>query len=438
MTFRAGTNSRLYHCCTEPIRGESPQFSSASASIYFQVNDEKNMSRRTYDASRNAGDTTEQTFYSEWMLVNGGAVGQRGTAGSRSELFSAYSTTLDADRSALPATDHALMLAQTDLEYEVTRVKSPVLGRDLNPMGRGDGAYYADGGNDAHEGSVAIDSAKPETVGETALGYGNNVNNVSGLSPGGGQSDPKLPCYKECRDWNNIISYLMTWNKWSFPDAYCRCCSCRIHKEQVDISDPDDADYICDCADVCVALWDKPRERMGSGLPYFPEREEGFPQRPIKSLQDCFQYVGWIVSLTTGAWWINLVDTITKFLPILMPRLPRPAVPPSVKPFGLIVGTASYAMPYEITRDSVFPQLPVWVALLTLSSYPTPEPYFNVRTPFRWRLLLGLANTLAVLAEAQTPSGRRKVKKVKFDPRMYGYDWCCRYRGQWGEWWRSG
>jgi len=27
--------------------------------------------------------------------------------GSRSELFSAYSTTLDADRSALPATDHA-------------------------------------------------------------------------------------------------------------------------------------------------------------------------------------------------------------------------------------------------------------------------------------------------------------------------------------------
>ena len=168
---------------------ESPQFSSASANMYFQVNDEKNMSRRTYDASRNAGDTTEQTFYSEWMLVNGGAVGQRGTAGSRSELFSAYSTTLDADRSALPVTDHALMLGQTDLEYEVTRVKSPVLGRDLNPMGRGDGAYYADGGN-VMRGSVRIGSAKPSFVGEMSFGYGNSINN-QGLGRGGATWPPE-------------------------------------------------------------------------------------------------------------------------------------------------------------------------------------------------------------------------------------------------------
>jgi|GEM_PF-4577498 len=35
----------------------------------------------SYDGNLNAGDTTEQTFYSEWTLVNGAAVGQRGTAG---------------------------------------------------------------------------------------------------------------------------------------------------------------------------------------------------------------------------------------------------------------------------------------------------------------------------------------------------------------------
>ena len=63
-----------------------------------------------------------------------------------SELFSAYNTALDADRSVLPVGRLALMVAQTDLEYEQTRVKNPAIGRDLNPMGRGDGAYYPDDG----------------------------------------------------------------------------------------------------------------------------------------------------------------------------------------------------------------------------------------------------------------------------------------------------
>jgi len=68
-------------------------------------------------------------------------------------------------------------LAATDLEYEVTRVKSPVLGRDLNPMGRGDGTYYCNGGNLAVSGSLAIRGVKPVFVGVKTFGYGNDVNN---------------------------------------------------------------------------------------------------------------------------------------------------------------------------------------------------------------------------------------------------------------------
>ena len=84
-------------------------------------------------------------------------------------------------------------LAATDLEYEVTRVKSPVLGRDLNPMGRGDGIYYANGGNAALSSSVAVRSAKPRLTGESAIGFGSSVNNQccgAGAGSAGGASPP--------------------------------------------------------------------------------------------------------------------------------------------------------------------------------------------------------------------------------------------------------
>ncbi len=163
---------------------EAPQWSSASGGNYFQVNDERNMSRRAYAANMAAGDTTEQTRYSDWYYVNGGLVPARPALGAaKSELFTAYAITLDADRCSTPYTNHALNLAQTDLEFEVTRVKSPVLGRDLNPMGRGDGTYYCNGGNYALSASLAIRGAMPRSVGERAFGFGNDVNNQCG-SPG--------------------------------------------------------------------------------------------------------------------------------------------------------------------------------------------------------------------------------------------------------------
>jgi len=98
-------------------------------------------------------------------------------------------------------------LAATDLEYEVTRVKSPVLGRDLNPLGRGDGTYYANGGNAALSASVAIRWAKPSFVGERAFGFGNDVNNQcgagGGMSPGLGEDWWQKP--PEYRPWDERV-----------------------------------------------------------------------------------------------------------------------------------------------------------------------------------------------------------------------------------------
>jgi len=169
---------------------EAPQWSSASGGNYFQVNDERNMSRRAYAANMAAGDTTEQTRYSDWYYVNGGLVPARPALGAaKSELFTAYAITLDADRCSTPYTNHALNLAQTDLEFEVTRVKSPILGRDLNPLGRGDGTYYCNGGNAALSSSVAVRSAKPRLTGESAIGFGSSMNNQC-CGAGAGTGNP--------------------------------------------------------------------------------------------------------------------------------------------------------------------------------------------------------------------------------------------------------
>ncbi len=156
---------------------EAPQRSTASGGSYYMVNDEKDMQRKSYRvASVTAGDYNDDSRYAEWQWVNGAIVPCRVSAAPNlSELFSAYAITLDADRASSAASNHALQLAATDLEYEVTRVKSPVLGRDLNPLGRGDGTYYCNGGN--RGGCLAIYRAKPVFAGNVASGYGNDINN---------------------------------------------------------------------------------------------------------------------------------------------------------------------------------------------------------------------------------------------------------------------
>jgi len=100
-----------------------------------------------------------------------------------------------ADRASSAATNHALQLGATDLEYEVTRVKSPVIGRDMNPMGRGDGTYYCNGGNLANGASLAIRGAKPVFTGVGTWGCGSSMNNPSDdLSPPPMQDEKSCCC----------------------------------------------------------------------------------------------------------------------------------------------------------------------------------------------------------------------------------------------------
>jgi len=84
-----------------------------------------------------------------------------------------------ADRAVYPyGGEGTLAILATDLEFEGSRVKSPILGRDFNPMGRGDGVYYANGGNYADSANVVISGAKPVFTGEAATGFGSGVNNT--------------------------------------------------------------------------------------------------------------------------------------------------------------------------------------------------------------------------------------------------------------------
>jgi len=154
---------------------EAAQISSASARNYYMLNDEKNTGRMSYiNNAVTAGDTVDTArMCSETLQVNGTVTPTRATAvGTKSELFDAYAFTLDADRAVYAyGGEGTLALLATDLEFEGSRVKSPVTGSDFNPMGRGDGAYYA-------EGAFAIRGAKASLlVGEITTGFGNSICN---------------------------------------------------------------------------------------------------------------------------------------------------------------------------------------------------------------------------------------------------------------------
>jgi uncharacterized membrane protein YgcG len=69
--------------------------------------------------------------------------GPRGT--KQSEVFPVRSLTVTENDVALPAERGNLEYAGLSLVYEANRVKSALLGRDLNPLGRGDGDFYPAG-----------------------------------------------------------------------------------------------------------------------------------------------------------------------------------------------------------------------------------------------------------------------------------------------------
>jgi YD repeat-containing protein len=213
---------------------ESPQRYSASSTQFYMVSDERNIQKKSYRvASVTAGDYNDDSRYAKWQQVNGNVTPCRMSLSPYySELFSAYDLTLDADRASSASTNHALQLAASDLEYEGTRVKSPSLGRDLNPMGRGDGTYYADGGN-TRGGSVAVGRAKPALVGIVGGGYGSSINNYDSKACEALRAEWQRKIDEGClkTSLSMPISCCQDACGWDTPDEAtkrdsCECCCC--------------------------------------------------------------------------------------------------------------------------------------------------------------------------------------------------------------------
>jgi len=144
-------------------------------------------------ATVTAGDTSQQSHYGEKvgavlalpdraqhaapLHINSAApaftfFGPRGT--KQSEVFPIRSLTFTENDVALPAERGNLEYAGLSLVYEGNRVKSSLLGRDLNPLGRGDGDFYPAGAFGLTQVTVASLVAEERP---SLYATGNSVNN---------------------------------------------------------------------------------------------------------------------------------------------------------------------------------------------------------------------------------------------------------------------
>jgi hypothetical protein len=98
------------------------------------------------------------------------------------EVFPVRSLTVTENDVALPAERGNLEYAGLSLVYEGNRVKSALLGRDLNPLGRGDTSFYP-------VGALSLKNVTPKGLTYVWMGNGNSVNNQDqggiGSSPSG-------------------------------------------------------------------------------------------------------------------------------------------------------------------------------------------------------------------------------------------------------------
>jgi hypothetical protein len=102
-------------------------------------------------------------------VINGSAPPINATT-LHSELFYHRNATVNQNSIALSSDRGSLEIAGVSLLYEGTRVKSYLLGRDLNPMGRGDGQYYP-------EGMFSAGNTRPVPNDSPVGGRGNSINN---------------------------------------------------------------------------------------------------------------------------------------------------------------------------------------------------------------------------------------------------------------------
>ncbi len=161
------------------------------------VKGEISPARRTYNPSTSAaGDTEAIAAKGRLVLVNGSAPAvlsslsmnpsELSQTGKLYELArrkgfqirnnakrdgkSQRNMTYNENSIALPSDRGALEVSGANLMYEGARVKSWMLGRDVNPAGRGDGSYYA-------QGAFNLWGLRPVCTPQAPSGFGNSVNN---------------------------------------------------------------------------------------------------------------------------------------------------------------------------------------------------------------------------------------------------------------------
>ena len=170
------TNSNTAPTWTNKPNGlmpiESQQLQTNSSQQYINITDEFSPARVTYHPSTSAaGDTSTVNAKGSYSVINGSAPVINSTT-LHSELFYHRNMTVNQNTIALSSDRGSLEIAGVSLLYEGSRVKSYLLGRDLNPMGRGNGLYYP-------VGMFLLDDFRVNTSTFVFIGEGNSVNNPS-------------------------------------------------------------------------------------------------------------------------------------------------------------------------------------------------------------------------------------------------------------------
>ena len=154
---------------------ESQQLQTNNSQQFINIADEFTPARLTYHPSTSAaGDTSTVNAKGSYSVINGSAPPVNATT-LHSELFYHRNATVNQNSIALSSDRGSLEIAGVSLLYEGTRVKSYLLGRDLNPMGRGDGNYYP-------HGAFGIGNVRPIPTTSIVSGFGNSINNGCGGS----------------------------------------------------------------------------------------------------------------------------------------------------------------------------------------------------------------------------------------------------------------
>ena len=165
----------------------------------------------------------QKSRYAEYKLIDGAApalVVYGGGSVKQSELVRVRNISLSENSIVLSSANGSFEAAAISLNYEGTRVKSALIGRDLNPMGRGDGIYY-------FAGAMSTTATLPNLGTNHHPGTGNSVNNC-GQCGGGKAMNLTHPIPKITTDENCMNKWAEDYKPRPCSFAMCDCPPCPL------------------------------------------------------------------------------------------------------------------------------------------------------------------------------------------------------------------